>query len=51
MDPEGPGVVLAGLLHSPSEALVAAWNKKATEALDGIMLMQPLLSCGSCHSP
>lgn len=42
-------VILVDELHSPFEALVAAWNKEMAEALDHIMPMKtfPLLGTSS----
>lgn len=39
--------ILEVLLHSPAEALVAAWNLRAAMALDKIMAMHLLLTSHS----
>lgn len=39
-----PGVASADLLHNPSKALVATWNKRVLEALNWLMSRQPLPS-------
>lgn len=48
MDPHGfqkeLGDILVVLLHGPVEALAAAWNQKAVEALDSIIAMHTLLA-------